>query len=86
MKQLDLACARWEGAYLAWEALTWAILHDPSLGEYVTESGKTRAVYSPGARSISQPDLTLLFEVDGETLIIHEALFEESSYGQAGRA
>jgi hypothetical protein len=83
---LDEASMKWEGALLAWEIATWAVMRDPSLGEYASESGKTRALTSRGAKSRKMPDLTILYVVDGDTIVIHDALFEEPRYGQAGTA
>ena len=85
-EKLNAALLKWSSTRVAWEAATWAVVHDPGLGAYVTESGKTRAFTFPGARSIDMPDITLLYEIRGETIVIHDALFEESAYSQDGRA
>jgi hypothetical protein len=69
----------------AWEAATWIIARDPTAGDPVTESGITRAYTFEGARSIDLPTLTLLYEVQAETIVIHDALFADSRHGQAGR-
>jgi hypothetical protein len=70
----------------AWDAATWTIAHDPQAGDAVTESGKTRAYSYEGARSIDMPSVTLLYEIaQGDLIIVHDALFTDSKYGQAGR-
>jgi hypothetical protein len=48
-KALDDAEAKWAGAYDAWEAATWVVMHDPFVGIPVTESGKTRSYTYEGA-------------------------------------
>lgn len=85
-KALDDAELIWEGAYSAWEAATWVVIHDPLVGVKVTESGRTRAFTYEGARSIKQPTVTILYETRGDTTVIHDAIFKEAPYAQAGRA
>jgi hypothetical protein len=68
----------------AWEAATWIIARDPNAGVPVTESGLTRAYTFEGARSIDLPTVTLLYEMQVETIVIHDALFSDSRQGQAG--
>lgn len=82
---LDAAAERWARAIDAWEAATWTLARDPEAGEPVTESGKTRAYTIDGARSIDMPTLTLLYEIQPQYIIIHEARFTDAKYGQAGR-
>jgi hypothetical protein len=87
-RSLDAAVDRWARAMDAWEAATWAIAHDPTAGDPVTESGRTRSHTFEGARSIDMPTVTLIYEVpenSSDYLIIHDALFTDSRYGQAGR-
>jgi hypothetical protein len=82
----DAACEKWARAEDAWEAITWAIARDPSLGEAVTESGKTRLLKYVGARSIKMPSVTVIYEVAEPFIIVHSAEFAEAEYGQAGNA
>lgn len=83
---LDEASLKWDQAYQAWECATWAVLHDHTLGWAVTTSGKTRSFTFDGARSLDMPTVTILYEIRGDEIVIHDALFEEAKYGQAGRA
>jgi hypothetical protein len=85
-KSLDEAETKWAGALDAWEAATWVLVHDPTVGVPVTESGKTRSFTYEGARSIKQPTITLLYEIRGDTTVIHDAFFKEAPFGQVGRA
>jgi hypothetical protein len=85
-RSLNAALERWSRAMDAWEAATWTIVHDPEEGEPVTESGRTRAYTFEGARSIDMPSVTLIYEIEDDNhLIVHDALFMDSRYGQAGR-
>lgn len=83
---LNAAMSKWTGTQTAWEAATWAVLHDTSLGYPLHESGRVRAFTFPGARSTKMPDITIVYEVQGDAVVIHDALFKESAYGQSGRA
>ena len=85
-RALDEAELKWEGVSVAWEAITWAVAHDPEVGKRITESGKTRLFTYDGARSIKQPTITIVYELrEGET-VIHEARFTEAPHAYAGRA
>jgi hypothetical protein len=85
-RAFDAAVLKWEGAHVAWEAITWAILHDPTVGKAVTESGKTRLFTYDGARSIKQPTITIIYGLRHGETVIHEARFTEAPFAQAGRA
>jgi hypothetical protein len=50
-KAVNAAYLRWARAEEAWEAVTWAIAHDPyGAGPPLTESGKTTQLVFDGAR------------------------------------
>lgn len=83
---LDDACDVWDGALVAWEAATWVLLRDPSIGVPINESGSVRAFTYEGARSLKQPTITILFEVSGDTTYVRAAKFDQPKYQQAGRA
>ena len=85
-RALDAALQRWSRAMDAWEAATWVIARDPKAGDPVTESGLTRAYTFEGARSIDLPTLTLLYEIQTETIVVHDALFADSRHSHTGRA
>lgn len=82
----DNAVKRWSRADDAWQMVTWVVVRDPLLGRPVTESGQTRAFTFDGARSIDMPDVTLLYQVTDMLVVIHDALFKDSTHGQAGHA
>ena len=83
---LDKAQNKWARAYDAWEAATWVVLHDPSFGPPLNEKGSLRAFTYVGAKSIDMPDVTIIYEVCGDTTTIHDALFKDATYAQSGRA
>jgi hypothetical protein len=83
---IDDAKQRWSRARDAWETITWTLAHDPQVGKPVTESGLTRSFTIDGARSIDMPTVTVLYAISRFELTIHDALFEDAKYAQAGRA
>jgi hypothetical protein len=86
-KAVNAAYLRWARAEEAWEAVTWAIAHDPyGAGPPLTESGKTRQLVFDGARSIGMPSIRIVYVIEPACVIIHEASFEEASHLYAGRA
>lgn len=86
-KAVDAAYRRWARADEAWEAVTWTIARDPfGAGPPLTESGKTRGFVFEGAQSIGMPSIRVVYVVEPDCVIIHEAIFEESPHIHAGRA
>ncbi len=85
-RALDDAKARWPRAHDAWDTVLWAIARDPETGNPVTESGATRAFTLDGARSIGLPTVTVLYEIRRFEVVVHDALFEDAKFAQAGRA
>ena len=84
---LDDAVEKWPGTPVAWEAITWVLVHDPQVGVPVTEDGTIRSFTYVGARSIQQPTITVVYEIVGRhEVIIRRARFAEPKHGQAGRA
>mgnify|MGYP000421308519 CR=1 FL=1 len=83
---LDNARDRWQRVDDAWEAITWALSRDPTFGDPITESGKTRLAVFQGARSISMPTIEVIYETQEPYIIIHEATFSEAKAQRAGHA
>lgn len=83
---VDEARDRWPRGHDAWEAVTWVIARDPTVGAALTESGKTRAFTLDGAKSIGLPTVTVVYEVGETNIIVHDVRFEDAKYGQAGHA
>ncbi|MCO5057800.1 MAG: hypothetical protein M9905_07940 [Rhizobiaceae bacterium] len=84
---LDNAIEKWEGTPIAWEAITWVLLHDPKVGVPMTEDGMLRSFTYEGAKSIKQPTIVVVYEIVGKhEIVVKDALFKEPEYGQAGTA
>jgi hypothetical protein len=86
MQKVDDAREKWPRANDAWNAITWVVIRDPGIGVALTESGKTRTFVLNGARSIGLPTVTVVYEVEPTIVVIHDVLFEDSTYAQAGTA
>lgn len=85
-RAIDGAKTRWSRAHDAWNTVSWIIARDPETGTSLTESGVTRSFTLDGARSIDLPTVTVLYEIRLFEIIIHDALFEDAKFAQAGRA
>lgn len=83
---VDAACRKWPRAQDAWDTVVWTIARDPGKGTPVTESGLTRVLDSPGARSIGMPSVWALYVVEPNLATICAIRFTEAPYTQAGHA
>ena len=70
----------------SWECVTWSIVHEPSIGDPVTESGKILSFVFDGAKSIGMPTVQVLYERADPIIIIHDARFSDAKFTQSGRA
>lgn len=75
---------KWPRAADAWECVTWSIIHEPTIGDPVTESGNIRSFVFDGAKSIGMPTVQVLYERGEELIIIHDARFSDAKFNQAG--
>ncbi len=66
-------------------AIEWVIAYDPTHGELLNESGLRGFVY-PGAKSINEPDVDVLYEDRDPTVVIHDLTFREPRAYRAGHA
>jgi len=80
------ADSKWNRGGDAWHFVTWIIAHDPNAGHSVTESGKTRLLVFDGARSIDMPTVKVTYEIGNPEVVLHDAIFEDAPFQQAGRA
>jgi len=86
-KAYDEACEKWERADEVWNAMEWAIAHDPKLGKALSDSGHVRTLMIQGARSIGWPTLTVIYTNDNDDeLTVQEATFEEAGTYKPGFA
>jgi hypothetical protein len=66
-------------------ALEWAIMHDPAVGGLLNERG-LRGFIFPGARSLNEPDIDVIYQEDEFQIIIHDLVFREARAHHAGKA
>jgi hypothetical protein len=81
----DSACDNWEDAERAWMAIEWALARDPHVGVPLTEGGNVRGLLYDGARSIGQPDVEVIYEIQQNAIIVRDAIFKEAKARFAGR-
>jgi hypothetical protein len=86
LESLSAACLKWNRADEAWENVTWTISHDVKVGRPLNEDGTLRLAIWQGARSISMPDIEVIYLIELPTIRILEAIFRESRNVQAGTA
>jgi hypothetical protein len=85
-KAVDSSYQRWDDAERAWVAIEWALARDPQVGVPLTENGNIRAFLYDGARSIEQPDVEVVYEIQLNEIIVHSAVFNDAKADRAGRA
>jgi hypothetical protein len=66
-------------------ALEWPIMHDPAVGGLLNERG-LRGFISPGARSLKEPDIDVIYQEDEFQIVIHDLVFREAQADYAGKA
>ena len=79
------AKGKWENIEDVVAALEWGIMHDPLLGTLLNERG-LRGFVCPGARSIKEPDIDVLYEETEFQIVIHDLTFREAKSHYAGQA
>lgn len=77
---------KWPRIDDAWEAVTWAISHDPDIGRPVTVSGYVRSLVSDGAGSIGWPTIQVVYDTRAEVIVIYDAKFSDPNYPKAGHS
>jgi hypothetical protein len=82
---VDSACDKWEDAERAWMAIEWALVRDPAVGRPLTEGGNVRGFLYDGARSIGQPDVEVIYEIQQNAIIVRSAIFKDAKASFAGR-
>ena len=85
-KAVDSTCDRWDDTDRAWIAIEWALVRDPIVGVPLVEGGNVRGFVYYGARSIGQPDVDVIYEIQQDAIIIKSAVFTDAKASQAGRA
>ena len=83
---LDAALDRWPRAEDAWDAVTWALARDPTVGKALNETGTIRSVVFDGAGSIGLPSLDVIYEFDEQLVSVRDVRFYDAPYPTAGTA
>jgi hypothetical protein len=66
-------------------ALEWGIMHAPNIGPLLNEKGLRGFVF-PGARSLNEPDIDVIYEASDELIVIHDLVFRQAKAHYAGKA
>jgi hypothetical protein len=83
---IQAAEEKWDNVEEIINAFEWILMRDPDLGRILTESGNVRGFLYPGAKSKNEPDVDVIYEVDPETIIIHDLTFTDAKAQYTGRA
>jgi hypothetical protein len=84
-KAIQEASKKWSNIEDVVAALEWGILHDPQIGVLLNESG-VRGFVFPGARSINEPDIDVLYQEQDILIVIHDLTFRDAKAQYAGQA
>jgi hypothetical protein len=60
-------------------SLDWGILHDPQIGMLLNETG-LRGFAFPGARSIKEPDIDVLYREGEDQIVIVDLIFRQAKF------
>jgi hypothetical protein len=82
---VDSACDKWEDAERTWIAIEWTLARDPHVGVALTEAGNVRGLLYDGARSIGQPDVEVIYEIQQDAIIVRGAIFKDAKASFAGK-
>ena len=85
-KAIHEAEEKWHDVGEIINAFEWALMHEPELGRALAEGGNVRGFLYPGARSKNEPDVDVIYEVDPQTIIIHDLTFTDAKAQYSGRA
>ena len=66
-------------------SVEWGIMHAPEIGVLLNERG-LRGFEFPGARSINEPDIDVIYEVTDFQFVIHDLVFRQAKAHYAGKA
>jgi hypothetical protein len=83
---LDSATITWGDTERAWQAIEWTLARDPQVGVPLNDTGSVRAFVYQGAKSIGQPDIEVIYEIQAHSVVIRNAVFSNARASHAGRA
>jgi hypothetical protein len=76
---------KWSNIENVLEALEWGIMHDPQIGVLLNERGLRGFVF-PGARSINEPDIDVIYQEEESYIVIHDLTFRNAQAHYSGTA
>jgi hypothetical protein len=82
---IDSAKRRWGNIEDIVMALEWAIIHDVQIGPVLNERGVRGFVY-PGARSMNEPDVDVIYEDCNPVIVVHDLTFRDAKARYVGNA
>lgn len=82
---IEKAKEKWANVEDVVNAIEWAIIHDEYVGSLISECGH-RGFIMPGARSINESDVDVIYQVDDFYIVIHDLTFREAKSRYAGNA
>lgn len=80
------ALVRWPVAGQIVRAIEWTLARDPLFGEELDHERGIRGFVYPGAVSIGEPDVDVIYEVHRRSVVILDMIFSEPDARYAGRA
>ena len=78
MADVDEAKEKWARTNDAWEALSWVLSRDPTVGEPLTEGGHLRSLVFDGSWAHEMPTIYVLYEITEHEIIIQKARFSDA--------
>lgn len=82
---IQKASEKWANVEDIMNAIEWNIMREPLIGDLLNERGLRGFVY-PGARSIKEPDVGVIYEAGDPQIIIHSLMFRDARSHYAGQA
>lgn len=82
---IQKAKVKWSNIEDILAALDWVLMRDVNVGKLINERGLRGFVF-PGARSVNEPDIDVLYEYDDFLIIIHDLTFRDAKAAYAGKA
>jgi hypothetical protein len=81
---IQRAKQKWANVEDVIASLEWAILHDPQVGRLLNERGLRGFVF-PGARSVNEPDIDVIYEEGDFQITIHDLTFRDARSHYVGQ-
>jgi hypothetical protein len=82
---IQKAAEKWSNVEDIIASVEWGIMHAPEIGVLLNERGLRGFVF-PGARSINEPDIDVIYEATDFQFVIHDLVFRDAKAHYAGQA